>query len=221
MHDQEDILKSIEKHLDDLKGIVRWAIFLAVLFWWAGVNDDNPIKALGMEIDKEYAVIVAVLFYLVINLSVWDRFQRIGDLFDQLDGRNFKKGFTKLTLHSWIINPFSHFGNSTVSRINSAKGFGLLISVWWLCNSSLYALSDNYMNLIGLSLQGIFLLIGLASMRSIIRIEKGIEERLRSIDKTTYELLKSRKLERSIITFLGIALGGAIWSITQFMFDVF
>ena len=215
MRNQEDLIDSITKHLDDLKGIVRWALLLSVLFWWAGYNDQDPIKALGMDIKKDYALFVAVAFYLVVNLSVWDRLYRIGDILESVNDKNFEKATSKLTLHNWIINPFSYFGNGFLSRINNAKGFGLLIIVWWVCNSSLYALSDNHMTIIGLLLQGTFLLTGLASMRSITRIENLLLERFEKMDTDTYKLLKSRRTERSVLTFIGIGIGGIIAFMTM------
>lgn len=215
MLQQKDIIDGITKHLDDLRSIVNWALLLAVLFWWAGINDDDPIKALGMQINKDYALFVAVVFYLVVNLCVWDRLYRIGDLLELLDNINFKKGVAKLAIHNWILNPFSYFGDGIRTRINSAKGFGFLIIVWWICNSSLYALSDNHFTIVGRILQGAFLLIGLASIRSIVRIERILTTRFKSLDKKIFELLKSRQMEKSILAFLCIGIGGLITYMTM------
>ena len=46
--DQDEILKSIDKHMGSLKDTVKSALVAAIIFWWAGLNREDPIKIFGM-----------------------------------------------------------------------------------------------------------------------------------------------------------------------------
>nr|VFK23175.1 MAG: hypothetical protein BECKMB1821G_GA0114241_100418 [Candidatus Kentron sp. MB]VFK28350.1 MAG: hypothetical protein BECKMB1821I_GA0114274_100617 [Candidatus Kentron sp. MB]VFK74214.1 MAG: hypothetical protein BECKMB1821H_GA0114242_100235 [Candidatus Kentron sp. MB] len=140
---QKQILESISRHLDDLMVILRWALLLAVGFWWTGVHDIDSSSFLGIKIKQTHALWVAIIFYLTINLAVLDRLLRISDLVKLADDENFHDAFSRLALHPWMLNPFSYFGASMMARAHSAKGFGALIIIWWICNSSLYSLANN------------------------------------------------------------------------------
>jgi len=213
--DQEEIINSLKEHLDSLRGIIRWALLLAVVFWWAGVQNEEIIKALGIEVKREQALFVAVIFYLLVNLTIFDKLWRIGDLVKLLDTTYLKKGLSKLALHPWEMNPFSFFGNTWTSKLHSSKGFGLLIIVWWVGNASLYSLSDNLMSSIGLMLQGLFLGIGLASMGAINRAYSIILKCTENYDPVFHGEIKSTQVYRALLTFLGIGVGGLVAFITM------
>jgi hypothetical protein len=61
---QEEIADSMKGHLDSLNTVVKWALLLAIVFWWAGIQNEAVIEALGMKIPRGYALWVAVAFYL-------------------------------------------------------------------------------------------------------------------------------------------------------------
>lgn len=213
--DQEEILDSMKSHLDGLNSVVTWALLLAIVFWWAGIQNEEIIDALGMKIHRGYALWVAVAFYLCINLVLLDHLWRVGDLINLTDEAHLSKMISRIALHPWTLNPFSYFGDAIPSRLHSAKGFGALIVVWWVANSSLYCLSRNVMSPLGLLLQGTFLGIGLASMLAINRVFSIVLKRTEISDPMLHEKLKATRIERSLLTFAGIGLGGFFAFITQ------
>ncbi len=84
--DQKELADSIGKHLDAAAETVYWALLLAVVFLWAGLTKQDPIKALGMDIARNQALFVACAFYLIANLFVMIHFLRIGDILQRGSG---------------------------------------------------------------------------------------------------------------------------------------
>jgi hypothetical protein len=157
-----------------------------------------------------------VAYYVCSNFFVLDYFVRIYSLLRLLDDDHFVKAVTRLSLHSWVLNPFSYFGDDLGSRLISAKGSGGLILVWWLCNASLYGLgSEAALSLPGIALQGLFLGVGLATMLGINRVFFIVLERSKTIHDQLYKRLAATRLERSLLTIAGIGVGGAICYFTQ------
>jgi len=134
-------------------------------------------------------------------------FLRVGNLIQLLDQKNFLTGFTKLSAHPWVLNPFSYFGNSSVARLHSGEGYGLLIAIWWLCNTSLYTLMDDKKNRFAHILLGLFLIIGLGSMVAIQHTNKMVLDKLNIAHPSLYNEFLATTMERTIATFLGIAVG--------------
>ncbi len=134
---QETLQEGITKHLDSLAATVRLGLGVAILFWWAGVQNQAIIEAFGMEVRRADALLVACIFYLFLDLAILDKFLRIGDLVREIDDDGVEASVTRLATHPWIANPFAYFGGTRISRIHSSKGFGALIVTWWVCNSSL------------------------------------------------------------------------------------
>jgi hypothetical protein len=215
--DQDEILKSIDKHMGSLKDTVKSALVAAIIFWWAGLNREDPIKIFGMTIPLDFALYFAIVFYLFINLSVLEKLTRIGNLLRIINDDNLIKAISQISLYSFFANPFSYFGNSLSSRVTSSKGFGVLIVIWWVCNSSLYSLSKNSMTFTGLLLQGMFLVIGIASMIMINMNSSFMLNRVKTINTEFYNELDKIEAERSIVTFICIGIGGVFAYITMLM----
>ena len=206
---QDRIIEGLGSHLDSLKQTIGWALLLSVAFAWAGLTQADPVKALGIEVSRNNAFVVAVIFYVFVNAKVLDLLLRIGDLMSLLDDEHLAEGLTRVAVHSFIANPFSYFGSSFFARAHSAKGFGLLIVVWWIANSSLFTLA-NGQTLSTQALMGVFLAVGLGSMLAISRGYSIIIERVKSVDTQLYEILHATRVERSLLTFVGIIGGGFI-----------
>ncbi len=113
--DPSAVIESISKHLDVLEKISDWAVFVSLALAWAGVQKKD-ISALGMTFARKQAFTVAVTIYLFVNMGVLIPFLRLGDLLLLLDAKNFVLAVTKLTTHTWAMNPFAFFGNTGLSR---------------------------------------------------------------------------------------------------------
>ena len=214
--DQEYLLSATVAHLDYLETTLRVAVLLAALFWWAGIrHTPTPIVAFGMSIERGVAVFAAVAFYLVINMVILDRLLRIGDLLSLTRDAYLARQLTRIAVHPWLLSPFAYFGQNIVSRLHAAKGFGVLIVAWWLCNSSLYALSDNALTPVGVALQAIFLVIGLMSMGAINRTFAIVLLRTKVSYPELHAELRRTARERTALTVAGIVIGGVIAFVTQ------
>jgi len=176
--DQKELADSLGKQMDTVADTVYWALLLAVVFLWAGLTEQPLIKALGLEIKRSQALYVACAFYLFANLFILIQFLRIGDLVRSIERTNLQTALTKLVTHKWIANPFAFYGTLPSSMLHGSCGFGLLVVVWWIGNTSLYALADTISSLSAILLQGLFLAIGLGSILAIRRVYSIIVERV-------------------------------------------
>jgi len=204
---QDIIVQALGKHLDALQTILNSIILLAVATAWAGINRQQEIEALGMKFRRRHAFFAASGLYLIANMVVLILFLRIGDLFALLDSTHLVTGVSTLATHTWILNPFGYFGPSALARLHSGEGFGLLIVTWWLCNASLYTLGDKRQPLVARLLLGAFLGIGLLS---VIAVQRDYAIILSHVERNSVlaHQLSSTITERTLGTFLGIAVGG-------------
>ena len=205
---QEKIIDGLGNHLDSLKQTVGWALLLSVAFAWAGLTQADPVKALGLEVSRDNAFIVAVVFYIFANAKVLDILLRIGDLITLLDDGHLIDGLTKVARHPFTANPFSYFGSGFLARIQSAKGFGLLILIWWIANSSLFTLADDLSYFTKALIVG-FLVIGVSSMIAISRGHTIIIKRIENVDSQLHETLQATTVDRILFAFIGIGLDWA------------
>lgn len=214
---QAQVLESITSHLDDLNALLKWALLLAVGFWWAGTRRKDEFEALGMTFHQTHALFVAVGFYLIVNITVLERFLRLADLVALTDEANLKEAVSRLGVHPWVLNPFSYFGLGMLARTHSAKGLGSLIVVWWVCNSSLYSLAHNVLTPVGILIHVTFLGAGVASIFSINRVFSVVLERTERLEPELYQSLRATKIERTVCAIAGIGLGALIAVLTLWL----
>ena len=206
---QEQVVESLSAHLDSIKTNYRVGITSCRGIGWAGLSKSDPVKALGMGIARQNAFYVAAGFYVFINSKVLDILLHIHDLIKLLSPEKLLVGISRIALHPFTANPYSYFGKSFGSRIHSAKGYGLLIIIWWVANRSLYTLYGGS-NILLQSITLIYVGVGLLSMLTIQKTFNMVLSRLEGVcDELREDILKTR-VERGILTLLGIGLAGAI-----------
>ena len=208
---QDVIIEAIGKHLDTIETYVSAIVLLAVAAAWAGVRRSREIEVFGTEFDRRHAFWALAALYLVANMTTLIIFLRVGDLILLLDPPHVVKGVTKLATHSWVLNPFSYFGGSAISKFHSSEGYGLLIATWWLCNASLSTLMDDKRNQVANLLLGLFLAIGLGSMFAINRVYGIVLGSLRASAPGLYDAARSTVVDRMVGNGLGIVVGGLIF----------
>jgi uncharacterized membrane protein YuzA (DUF378 family) len=213
--DQEYLLTSLVAHLDNLDATLRGALLLAIAFWWAGIERTAEIQAFGMSISQAWALVVAVVFYLVANLFVLDRLLRIGDLLCLASDANLMRAVSRTALHPWVMNPFAYFGTGVVARTHTAKGYGLLIVAWWLCNASLYGLSRQVLSAGVVLLQVCFMIIGLASIWAIGRVFLIALSRTKDTHAEVHQQILRTVRERRIAVGVSVILGALLAAATQ------
>jgi len=213
---QEDVVESVGKHLDALAELIKWALLVALVFWWAGFDRQPTVEALGMKIPREDALWASVFVYIIVNSTTLVLIIRLGDLFKLIDDAYLLPALGKLSLHPWPLNPFAYFGEGFLTRLHSGLGFGSLIFVWWVCNSSLYAFADagQVHSPVALLFLGAFLAVGLASMQAINRVYGIVLRRTASVDAALHGKLLSSRTERTLFAFVGIGLGGIFAFVT-------
>ncbi|MDT7542228.1 MAG: hypothetical protein QOE33_2132 [Acidobacteriota bacterium] len=205
--DQEILIQSLGQHIDYLQSIFNWLIILSVVTAWAGIQRREEVEVLGLKIARRYAVYVICALYLIVNMIVLIIFLRLGNLISLIDDKNFLKGLSILVTHTWILNPFSYFGNSRLARFYSCEGLGLLIVVWWLANASLSTLRDDKINNYALLLSTVFLLLGLVSMGAIFNVYQIIQKRLEYINPDLSQAFSSVFSQELWASFLGVLVG--------------
>lgn len=217
--DQAVLIDSIGKHLDALEFFVNAIILVSVAVAWAGIQRSSEIEILGTKFNRRYAFFAVAVLYLIANMTILILFLHVGDLVALLKGENAVKGISRLLTHSWVLNPFSYFGGSGIAQIYSSEGYGLLIAIWWLCNASLSTLMDDKRNKPAQVLIGLFLLIGLASMFAIQRVFYITLVTLKKSAPKLYLAVTQTTEIRMIGVFLGILVGGLIFSIVNILQD--
>jgi hypothetical protein len=215
MLDQDQILDAIDKHLDNFNDIVKWTLFLALIFWWAGIQRQDSIHALDITVSRRQGLFVAIAAFFLANVLALNRIARIGELLLAIAPATVDRAITRLALNSSIHNPFAFFGDSRFVRWHSSGGFGFLILIWWVCNSTIYALADDIKSPAALFLQGLFLVIGLSALVTINKVIGLISQRLREVDSALYPSFEAMRLPRAVGCFLGIVGGFLIALLTQ------
>lgn len=209
--DHKIIIDAIGKHLDFLESNIFWIIVIAIAVAWAGVQRKKEIEILSLKFNRQNAFIAASMLYLLSNMAILILFLRIGNLIQLLDQKHFLTGFTRLSTHPWILNPFSYFGNSSSAQFHSGEGFGLLIVIWWLCNSSLYSLMDDKKNKYAYIFLVLFLIVGLGSIIAIQHTYQVVLNQLQIVNHSLYKEVLVSNTVRMIGTFLGIAVGSLLF----------
>ena len=213
--DQAAVIDSLKKHLDSLKAVIGWSLLLAVGFGWTGLTQEQSVEMLGLKVDRDKAFAVAVIFYIFMNAKALDVLLRLEHLMNLLKDEFFMEGISTVALHPFIGNPFSYFGKGRIARQNSAKGYGLLIILWWIAHSSLYTFADGF-DVYARVLTFAFLGVGLLSMLAIERFDKYTKIRLDAIDPGFSEELEKMRRVRRWQVFAGIVVGGLIaWFVIQ------
>ena len=213
--DQEIIVEAIGKHLDAIETYVNAISILAIAATWAGIQRSSEIEVLGMKFKRRHAFWVAAGLYLIANMTILILFLRIGDLVALLDASHAVKGATLLATHSWVLNPFSYFGNTSIARAHSGEGYGLLIVTWWLCNASLSTLVDDKRNHAAALLLALFLVIGLGAMLAMSRVDMIVVDGLRTAAPALYSVVVDTATERYVGTVLGIVVGALVFVVAN------
>ena len=74
MVDDQNIVSVLEKHLDDTRGIVRWAISFGFVATILAVQGQDQIKIFNLEVTSKQAfwVFSAVYFFLCLGVTTID-----------------------------------------------------------------------------------------------------------------------------------------------------
>ena len=211
--DQKAALESIVKHLDSLSDITKWSIIFAAIFWWSSYQKNGPIDVFGLNVSRNNAFLVGIVVYTFVNLACFFKLMRIGDLLMLISDENLLEGLSRMGTHSWDLNPFAYFGKDLAPRVYGGIGYGGLIVVWCLCNSSILSLGSGAINNYGPLLYPLlvaFGVVGLATMSAISRVRRIVLVRTAEVLPDFNSILRSTSLERNIFTVLGIIIGVGI-----------
>jgi len=211
----EDLLDSISAHMDALADVVKSTLLVAVVFWWAGLRHEKVIKVFELEIPRQQALIAAIVIFIVLNILVIDKLIRLRALVLLTPDAYVTKAVTRMATHPWAANPFAYFGAFGLSRYSANKGLSALILIWWVCNSSLFTLTDDAMDPIGVLLQGAFLFLGISSIMLITKVYSAILSRAASIDQELFAALVATSFDRVLNMLLAFSIGGAFGIMTQ------
>jgi len=212
---QAALVEALKSQLDLAEHLFNWALIFSAAVAWAGLQRQPYIEAFHVKVDRRDAFVAIAVLYLFATTVAIVLFLRIGDLFTLVDCDHFGQAVTIVATHQWILNPFSYFGPSSVARSYSAEGNGLLIAVWWLCNSSLYTLIDVKQSRRAKVLLVIFVMVGVVAVFSLRRAYFIILRQAETLAPTLSDQLAATVPERRLALFLGIAAGALIFIATN------
>ena len=133
MSDDQNIVSVLEKHLDDTRGIVRWAISFAFVATILAIQGQDQIEILNLGITRKQASWVFSAVYFFLCLGVWENIKRIRFHLSNLPTSDFRKVFRNIASHPWLFNPFTHY----IYNGKKVKYYGFtgLIICFWICLS--------------------------------------------------------------------------------------
>lgn len=213
--DQDEVVESIAKNLDLLAELIKWTLLVAVVLWWAGFERQDLVDIAGMKISHGRALWVGVVLYIAANFMALILLLRLGDLLLLVEDSHISRAVTKAALHPWPLNPFACFGSDVTMRLHSSVGVGFLIVTWWVCNSSLYLHAEQVQSPLAVTLEGLFLGLGLGSIFAIDRVYTIMLTRVEYVDSSLYQTLHAIRLERTISMLAGTTIGGIVACVTQ------
>lgn len=209
---QEAIIEALTSHLNSLEATVSALIIITLATAWAGIQRKDPIEIFSTEVRRKDAAAVLSVIYIISNIMIAFLFWRIGDLILLLEKDTYVEGLSVVATHRWILNPYALFEDSVISQIVASVGFGLLIVVWWMGFTSLYALRDNKNGPTRHVFDAVFLIIGLLSMLCVQRVYLIVLYDLNMLPIKMRETLSHAFIYRSVATFCGIVLGSLYFS---------
>ena len=213
--DQQAIVDALGDHLNSLEAIVGALIIITLATAWAGIQRKDPIEIFSTEVRRKDATSVLSLIYIFSNIMIAFLFWRVGDLMLLLDSNTYVEGFSVVATHKWVLNPYALFVDSPISQMVASIGFGLLILVWWMGFTSLYALEDNKRTRSPRLADAVYLSIGLFSMLCVARVYWIVSSDLSALPSELQEAVNNAEGYRSIATFCGIGLGGLYFSLVN------
>jgi hypothetical protein len=209
------LLDAITNHLNALESIYKWAVLVALAVAWAGIRRQQKIKIFDIEIERRQSFYALAALFLLANVTVLVLFIRLGELMSAVGDADFLDGFTRLSTHPWILNPFAYFGDSRWAGLVSSEGFGLLVVIWWLCFSGLHALLDDSHARYVRFLLGAFLFTGLLTMLAIHRVAWIVVDRLHNLHSRLYLDVVGTGWERLVGILLGLCVGLFVFNRTR------
>ncbi len=126
--DQDLIIDSLGKHMDQIQKTKRWWLAIVLILIWSVISKSISVNIFGLDIPIKKIIYFACpsLIFVNVSLTIW--FIRIGKLVLLLDGRdNFIKGLSKLSTHTLIFNPFAFCGSKNNSPIWMGVNIGGLV----------------------------------------------------------------------------------------------
>ncbi|MEE9338111.1 MAG: hypothetical protein V3U87_08530 [Methylococcaceae bacterium] len=116
--DQDLIIDSLGKHMDQIQKTKRWVLANVLILIWSFFDKSEYVKLFSFDTPKENIIYFAHAFFFFANVSLIIWFIRIGKLVLLLEDReNFIKGLSKLSTHTLIFNPFAFLGSKNYSKI--------------------------------------------------------------------------------------------------------
>ena len=207
--DQELLIKALSQQLDALNSLIGWAVGLALISAWAGLQHSHHIEIFSMKVTRREAFFLLGAAFLFVNIAAILFFSRIDDLLLLVDPKHFTKALTALGTHAWPFNPYAYFGDFVSSLVLSNFGYGGLIIIWWLGYTALALVHDDKKALEFRLIIGTFLAVGLVSMGVIQLGFFVILRRLSDVDQYSLRTsIEGQAIPRSILTFAGIGAGG-------------
>lgn len=213
--DAELVIAALGKQLDALSSLIGWAVGLALITAWAGLQKQPEISLFSMKVSRSDALLLLGAAFLFVNVAAILYFMRVGDLIFLIKKESLHKALTAIGTHAWAFNPYAYFGNSTASLILSNFGYGALIAIWWIGYTALSLVQDDKTTLEFRLVIGAFLVVGLVSMGAIQYGFGAILSRLDDLDGNFRSAILDQVAPRGILTFLGIGLGGLIFVAAQ------
>jgi hypothetical protein len=137
---RDDLLDALVGQVDELQGLVKWLVAFAFTATVLAIQGDDPISVLNLSLTRVQAFFVIAAIYVAACTAALAHLRRLTSLLAGLTPQEIATGFSKLSGHKWLLNPFVVEGSHTKYGSHGAFALVALICVFWLCVASLYAL---------------------------------------------------------------------------------
>jgi hypothetical protein len=204
--------ESIEKHIDQLETLSTALVIPALIVLFAAADTTKEVEILGIHLATAEAYGLTAAVYDCLLLLFATASWKAGDLLKSCAPEEAQRAIIAVSVHKWVLNPFSYSGKSPLSLMSCAVGPALLTFVWWLGLMSLRLLASVSHDIGGMEkvLQTLYVVLGLTAILSIGRffaILLDASSRAGSEGLPTISSLKRSAVVKALFCIISSGLG--------------
>ena len=148
---EDQAVEAAKKYIDELKGIMQWALGIAFFAAVLGIQGTKVYKVLDLQLTRNEAFAMLSLLYVAQCSAVMFCVLRLSRLADCVASPHLASFFDRLSHYAPLVNPFASHSLWTPSGRLGHWGLTFQVIVFWLGLTSLYSIvTDNRVWLIDL-----------------------------------------------------------------------
>ena len=198
--DDKIVLDAINGHMSLLSSLQSWMLVTAIATIYMAASSGDELDLKIVKAKRHNAAILVVTLYLVIMVAVLIAMTRVYGLLELLPSAKVSEAFSAIATQSWLLNPFSYFGNSFFPQFTTWVSLAGLLIVWAIVFASTSVITGSFQRLEYWFGAG-FVALSAATLVAIQQIERLLVSKTAVINpglSTTIESLRRTRLAISL-----------------------